>query len=160
MMMNAMSISADERAWMRRLAIGVVLATCVGGGAFVLVNRPRGDCVVVGDMMRTYATFQAANPSTVQIADAEAATANTLHEMARHLDRPELRVAADAFADAVASSAQAQLDAAQQLPELDPFDAVLPEMNPDELRAGETFTASAHILLVACPSAPHPIGLD
>lgn len=159
-MMETMAIGAEERLWIRRLAVGVVLLTCAGGGASVLVSRPHGDCVTVGDMMRTYSASQATNASTVQMAETEAATANALHEMARDIERTELSVAANAFADAVASSAQAQLDATQQVPALDPFDAVLPAVDPAELRAGEAFTASAHILLVACPSAPHPVGLD
>jgi hypothetical protein len=157
-MMDAMAISDRERVWVRRLALGVVLVTCAGGAAFVLVDRPPGDCSVVAEMMRTYSTFQAADPVADQRADAEAATANTLQEQARRIDRPELRTAADAFAGAVASSAQAQL-AAAELGELDVFNAVLPAVDPAELRAGEEFTTSADILLVACPSAPHPVGL-
>ena len=144
---------------MRRLALSVLLVTCAGGGAFVLVVRPPGDCAVVGEMMRTYSAFQAAGPAGGQRADAEAATAVTLQAQARDIHRRDLRAAADAFADTVASSAQAQL-AAAQLGELDVLGAVLPALDPAELRAGEKFTASAHILLVACPSAPHPVGLD
>jgi hypothetical protein len=159
-MMETMAVGARERVWIRRLAVGVVLVTCAGGGASVLVSRPHGDCVAVGDMMRTYSAFQATNANTEERAQAEAATADTLHEMARGIERTELSVAANAFADAVASSAQAQLDATQQMPSLDPFDAVLPAVDPAELQAGEAFTASAHILLVACPSTPHPVGLD
>jgi hypothetical protein len=163
----AMSVSGAERDWVRRLAVGTVLITCAGGGVFVIVSRPHGDCVVVGDMMRTYSAFQSANPPVPgaaadarAVAKAEAATADTLHRQARAIERPELHTAADSFADAVASSAQAQLDAATQIPELDPFDAVLPEVDPAELQAGDIFTASAHLMLVACPSAPHPAGLS
>ncbi len=169
-MINVMMISTNQRVWVRRLTLGVVLITCVGGGAFVLVSRPHGDCVVVGDMMRTYSDFQAANPPTVQTeidaqqqvatAHAEAATADVLHRQARDISRTELRTAADTFADVVASSAQAQLDAAEQLPELDPFDAVLPALAPEELTAGRSLVGATHVLLVACPSVPRPVGLD
>jgi hypothetical protein len=169
-MKDAMARSRDQRIWARRLALGVVLVTCAGGGAFVLVSRPHGDCVVVGDMMRTYSDFQAANAPTlltgmgereelVAAAEAEAETADTLHKQARGIRLPQLRAAAVAFADTVASSAQAQLDDAEQPPELDPLDTALPELDPGELRDAEKSSAATHVLLVACPSAPHPVGI-
>jgi hypothetical protein len=169
-MMDAMAISRDQRVWARRLALGVVLVTCAGGAAFVLVRRPHGDCVVVGEMMRTYSEFQAANAPTlltgmgkreelVAAAEAEAETAETLHKQAGGIRLSELRTAAVTFADTVASSAQAQLDDAEQPPELDPLDTALPELDPGELRAAEKSSAAVHLLLVACPSAPHPVGI-
>jgi hypothetical protein len=169
-MMDAMATSRDQRTWARRLALGVVLITCAGGGAFILVSRPHGDCVAVGDMMRTYSQFQAANAPTlstgigqreelVAVAEAEAETADTLHRQAAGIRLPELRTAAVAFADTVASSAQAQLDDAEQPPELDPFGTAMPELDPAELAAGGNLTASVHVLLVACPSAQHPAGI-
>jgi hypothetical protein len=166
-----MPIAGDQRGWARRLALGVVLVTCAGGGAFVLVDRPRGDCGVVGEMMRTYSDFQAAAAPTgqtgmgereqqVAAAEAEAETADTLHRQARDIALPELRTAAVTFADTVASSAEAQLDSVAMPMELDPFDAVLPSVDPAELAAGERFSAAAHVLLVACPSAPRPVGMS
>jgi hypothetical protein len=168
-MVDAMAISRDQRVWARRLALGVVLVTCAGGGAFVLVSRPHGDCVVVGDMLRMYSQFQAANGPTLLtgmgkreelVAAAEAETADRLHKQARGIRLPELRTAAVTFADTVASSAQAQLDDAEQPPELDPLDTALPELDPGELRAADRSSAAVHVLLVACPSAPHPVGID
>lgn len=170
-MMYAMSMSRDQRGWARRLALGVVLITCAGGGVFVLVDRPHGDCVVVADMMRTYSDFRAATASTeltgmserdelVAAAEAEAQTADTLHRQARDIERPELRSAAVTFADSVASSAEAELDSAELPPELDPFDAVLPVINPDELEAGANFSGAVHVLLVACPAAQRPVGMS
>ncbi|MET0700322.1 MAG: hypothetical protein ABWY93_11690 [Mycobacterium sp.] len=163
-----MPMAGEQRVWARRLALGVVLVTCAGGGAFVLVDRPPADCAVVGEMMHTYSDFQAATaqsgPNEPQAqaaaADGEAQTADTLHRQAREIALPELRTAAVAFAEAVASSAQAQLDSAAMPAELDPFDAVLPSVDPAELAAGERFSAAVHVLLVACPSAPRPIGMS
>jgi hypothetical protein len=169
-MMDAMAMNGDQRVWARRLALGVVLVTCAGGAAFVLVRRPHGDCVAVGDMMRTYSHFQSANAPTLQtgmnereelvaVAEAEAEAADTLHRQARGIRLPELQTAAVTFADTVASSAQAQLDDAEQPAELDPFSTAMPELDPAELTAGGNLTASLHVLLVACPSAQHPAGI-
>ena len=76
---------------------------------------------------------------------------------ARGIRLPELRTAAVTFADTVASSAQAQLDDAEQPPELDPFETALPELDRGELQATEKSSAAVHVLLVACPSAPQPV---
>jgi hypothetical protein len=169
--MDGMAMRGDQRAWVRRLTLAVVLVTCAGGAAFVLIGRPHSDCAVVADMMATYTDFQAATAPAastgmteqedlVASAEAESEAAETLHRQARDIRLPELRSAAVTFADTVASSAEAQLDAAARPEELDPFDAVLPEVDPAELRAGEKFTAAAHILLVACPAVPHPFGMS
>jgi hypothetical protein len=165
-----MWVSDDERIWVRRLALGIVLVTCIGGGAFILVSRPHGDCVAVGDMMRTYREFQAATAPTllagaanhddlIVAADAEARTAQTLHGQARGIGLPELRAAAVSFADGVARSARVQRDEAGRPADLDPFIPILPEMNPGELKDADTFFDAAHIMLIACPSAPRPIGI-
>ena len=165
-----MRVTDEELIWVRRLALGIVLVTCVGGGAFILVSRPHGDCVAVGDMMRTYREFQAATAPTllagtsghddlIVAADAEARTAQTLRRQARGIDQPQLRAAAVSFADGVAHSAQVQRDDANRPVDLDPFIPILPEMDPGELKDADSFYDAAHILLIACPSAPRPIGI-
>ena len=165
-----MWMTDDERLWTRRLALSVVLVTCAGGGASVLVSRPHGDCVVVGDMMATYSAFQAgklaaqiAGSATPQellaAAGAEAETADTLHSQARDIALPALHAAAIVFADGVASSARTQRDDLQRPPELEPFDPVLPQLAPGELEAGELLSAAATVMLIACPSTPRPVGI-
>ena len=161
---------ATVRDWTRRLALTVILVTCIGGAAFVLVGRPHGDCVVVGDMMATYSAFQDETASRVAagaggpdellaIADAEADTARRLHRQARDVMLPALRRAAVAFADGVARAAETERADAERPAELDPFQAILPAVDPDVLAADDLLFSSAHVLLTACPAAHRPYGL-
>ena len=165
------SAPATVRDWTRRLALTVILVTCIGGAAFVLVGRPHGDCVAVGDMMATYSAFQdemaprlAAgahdSDALLAIADAEADTARRLHRQARDVTLPALRRAAVAFADGVARAAETERTDAERPAELDPFQAILPAVDPDELAADNMLFSSAHVLLTACPAAPRPYGLS
>jgi hypothetical protein len=163
--------TAGVRQWTRRLALCVVLVTCLGGAAYVLVSRPHGDCAVVGDMMTVYSEFQVKtaprarsasgdDEDAAAVADAEAETAQRLHLLATDIELPPLRRAALGFADAVARSAQTQRDDAERPAELDPFQAILPVIDPGEMAADDAYFSSAHILLTACPSAPRPYGLS
>lgn len=159
------------RDWTRRLALTVILVTCIGGASFVLVGRPHGDCAVVGDMMATYSAFQdemaprvaagADDPDgLLAIADAEADTARRLHRQARGITLPALQRAAVAFADGVARAAETERADAKRPAELDPFQAILPAVDPDVLAADDMLFSSAHVLLTACPAAPRPYGLS
>jgi len=161
---------ADVAFWVRRLATAIILVTCAGGAVFVLIGRPYGNCVVVADMMATYSAFQSESSSALvsggserdsllAVADAEARTGATLHRQAAQITLPRLRTAAAAFAEGVAQSARDQRADIETPDELEPFQAALPELDAAQLKDAETFFASAHILLSACPAAPHPIGL-
>lgn len=162
-------LTSIARLWVQRLTLAVVLVSCIGGGAFVLVSRPHGDCVAVGDMMNTYAQYRLTTverspgrqdrDALLAAADTEAAAAARLREQADAITLPPLRTAAIAFADGIARSAQAQRDDAERPPELDPFDALLPEVDPSELAASDTLYSAAHIMLTACPGVPAPVGL-
>ncbi|MBI3215135.1 MAG: hypothetical protein HYZ38_15005 [Mycobacterium sp.] len=155
----------------RRLAIGIILVTCAGGGAFVLVSRPHTDCDIVAEMMDTYSGFQtessavlvAAAPekdNLLAVSEAEARTGRTLHEQAHAIAGPVLRRAAMTFADGVSQSADEQRADALQPPELDPFEAALPELDAHHLQAADSFFGAAHVLLAACPTVPRPVGLS
>jgi hypothetical protein len=159
------------REWTRRLALSVVLITCIGGAAFVLVGRPRGDCAVVADMMGTYVDFQnqtapraRSGPDTVEdavaVADAQAATARRLQRLAGEIELPALRARAGDFADALAQAARTERERADRPDELDPFEAILPQVDPGQLANDDMLFSSAHVLLTACPSAPRPYGLS
>lgn len=168
---ESLTAPAAVRDWTRRLALTVILVTCTGGAAFVLVGRPHGDCAVVGDMMATYSAFQDATVSRVAagtddpdellaIADAEADTARRLQRLARDVTLPALRRAAVAFADGVAHAAETERADAQRPAELDPFQAILPAVDPEVLAANDMLFSSAHVLLAACPAARRPYGLS
>jgi hypothetical protein len=120
-------------------------------------------------MMDTYAAYRLTTvertptrqgrDAKLAAADTEAATAVRLHQQAAGIALPPLRTAAVAFADGIARTAQAQRDDAERPPELDPFDALLPEIDPGELAASNDLYAAAHIMLTACPAVPAPVGL-
>jgi hypothetical protein len=168
-MVGDMVLSTDERAWTRRLALAVILVTCTGGGAFVLIDRSRADCDIVSDMMRAYSSSQLLVDSALHggprgvedqlaAADAEARTAEDLRRMSVQISSAPLRVQATLFADAAAMFAENARNDAQRPPELDPFLATLPGLDPEDVRASDTFFDAAWVMVAACPSAQPPRG--
>ena len=158
--------TAKVRDATRRLTLSIVLATCIGGGAYQLIDR-RGDCTVVGDMMRTYIAYvDQAAPRRAGIvdpalaADAEAMTASRLQRLTGDIELAPLRAYAVEFADALAESARVDRAAAGMPIELDPIRAILPELDSGQLELDNRLFGSAHVLLTACPSAPRPYGLS
>lgn len=160
--------SGDQKGWARRLVLVIVLATCAGGGAFVLVDRPDRDCDVVADMMSTYATSEAAIATKLEngpggwqdliaAADAQAATAAELRAQADDISSPDLRTAAIQFADGAAMFAEQRLDNLYRLPiDEDPVSAALAPPDPAEAKAAEVFFSGVRVLVATCPSARSP----
>ncbi|MCW2690307.1 MAG: hypothetical protein JWR37_5197 [Mycobacterium sp.] len=161
-------ITSDQKAWLRRLVIAVVLVTCAGAGVFVLVTRSPDDCAVVSDMMTKYASSQVAANSMrhqghvqwkdlLAAADAEAATATELRTEAGTIASPQLRGAGIRLADGARMLADLKLDELYRPAyEEDPVTAALAPPDPAVAKADDTFFSAVRALMAACPSAQRP----